>query len=431
MGKGLGRNAPCHCGSGKKYKHCCIDKDRERRRLETMEKKQQGITNLSYEFNENFKGEVDLDPKRVRQNKPFSTCRREFEEYVEGEDLHEIDIFDHFNSLGKNARDYDEHNYVIETIYWIRSKEQEIFKSLSGLLLKYTIASAICNNRVDLLPELISWLDPTEHIGEFLRTVEMLFYFGDLDALETLKRVFTEKADRVRESSSITVIGEDLYFIRLRELVTAIEYSKSSPLDGKRLYEQLKPYIASHIQVGDVEEYILSPINKGQEKAEEILTKIYRENNDDNDLLMPLRYSMAGALTKTYDIPIAKALLAAEHLEDFFYSRTIEDESIASIIIPNEKDLSYFFRKYAGILFADFWKVASMMTILPYYTDLLQGVTIIIPKEAEDLKEYLSKVLPGVLSALVDYSQRGGVINTLLAADLDRLYRETYLLKGG
>ena len=23
----LGRNAPCHCGSGKKYKQCCLAKD--------------------------------------------------------------------------------------------------------------------------------------------------------------------------------------------------------------------------------------------------------------------------------------------------------------------------------------------------------------------------------------------------------------------
>ena len=26
-GKKLGRNEPCHCGSGKKYKKCCLDKD--------------------------------------------------------------------------------------------------------------------------------------------------------------------------------------------------------------------------------------------------------------------------------------------------------------------------------------------------------------------------------------------------------------------
>ncbi len=30
-----GRNAPCHCGSGKKYKRCCLRSD-EARRLETQ-----------------------------------------------------------------------------------------------------------------------------------------------------------------------------------------------------------------------------------------------------------------------------------------------------------------------------------------------------------------------------------------------------------
>jgi len=26
-GRHLGRNDPCHCGSGRKYKHCCLAKD--------------------------------------------------------------------------------------------------------------------------------------------------------------------------------------------------------------------------------------------------------------------------------------------------------------------------------------------------------------------------------------------------------------------
>jgi hypothetical protein len=28
----LGRNEPCHCGSGKKYKQCCLGKDEEKAR---------------------------------------------------------------------------------------------------------------------------------------------------------------------------------------------------------------------------------------------------------------------------------------------------------------------------------------------------------------------------------------------------------------
>jgi len=38
--KHLGRNEPCHCGSGKKYKHCCLAKDEEAAR----EKAQQATT---------------------------------------------------------------------------------------------------------------------------------------------------------------------------------------------------------------------------------------------------------------------------------------------------------------------------------------------------------------------------------------------------
>jgi hypothetical protein len=29
----LGRNEPCHCGSGRKYKQCCLDKDESEARI--------------------------------------------------------------------------------------------------------------------------------------------------------------------------------------------------------------------------------------------------------------------------------------------------------------------------------------------------------------------------------------------------------------
>lgn len=32
MSDQTGRNDPCHCGSGKKYKHCCFQKDAERKK---------------------------------------------------------------------------------------------------------------------------------------------------------------------------------------------------------------------------------------------------------------------------------------------------------------------------------------------------------------------------------------------------------------
>ena len=34
-----GRNAPCPCGSGKKYKHCCLPKDEDAAREASAQKK--------------------------------------------------------------------------------------------------------------------------------------------------------------------------------------------------------------------------------------------------------------------------------------------------------------------------------------------------------------------------------------------------------
>lgn len=33
----VGRNDPCHCGSGKKYKHCCYAKDSEKSEVAVLE----------------------------------------------------------------------------------------------------------------------------------------------------------------------------------------------------------------------------------------------------------------------------------------------------------------------------------------------------------------------------------------------------------
>lgn len=428
MSKKIGRNDPCHCGSEKKYKHCCIDEDRRQRKESTMIEKKQRIADPFYDFIENRKKKIDFDPKRLKKNTSFSICKEKFEESIVQADLYKDQIFHSFLSLGKNARDYDEHCYVIDKVFWMKGEKPQVFKYLSGYFLKHSIASAIYTNRVDVLPELISWLDPVEHIGEFLRTVEMLFYFGDLDALKTLKRVFVEKRDEVKENSNILLWAKEMYSIRLRDLMIVIEYSKTPHLDSRRFYDQLKPYIPSHNQVGDVEELVVSPMNKGCEKAEEILTEIYRENTDPMDLLMSLKYSITGALTKTYNISVAKALLFADHLEDYFHIRIMEEERFVNLMIPEEDGLNRFFHKQLYLYFY-YWKITSMMAILPYYTDLLQEAAIITPKRASGFKEYLTSLLPGFLSALVDYSLRDGVIYTVLAADLDRLYREIYGLK--
>ncbi len=51
--KKVGRNTPCPCGSGKKYKKCCLQKDRDNRFLHFSRDTDNIISDLKYEITDN------------------------------------------------------------------------------------------------------------------------------------------------------------------------------------------------------------------------------------------------------------------------------------------------------------------------------------------------------------------------------------------
>ena len=58
----IGRNDPCPCGSGKKYKFCCMNKPKEEIDLiEDPEERQQWLKNYPYTGKERMEGRVYLD----------------------------------------------------------------------------------------------------------------------------------------------------------------------------------------------------------------------------------------------------------------------------------------------------------------------------------------------------------------------------------
>ena len=58
----IARNAPCPCGSGKKYKKCCLKKDQE------AEREKQAELRVPYEPAVIYDGEDDLDDLSNRAN---------------------------------------------------------------------------------------------------------------------------------------------------------------------------------------------------------------------------------------------------------------------------------------------------------------------------------------------------------------------------
>jgi hypothetical protein len=62
----VGRNDPCHCGSGKKYKKCCADKDAaaDRKILETNWSKAEAAAKVEAEKNAKESKETPSAPSK-------------------------------------------------------------------------------------------------------------------------------------------------------------------------------------------------------------------------------------------------------------------------------------------------------------------------------------------------------------------------------
>lgn|SRR5699024_1801965 len=87
----LGRNDPCHCGSGKKYKKCCMNKDEFIKSIEDIPANEKVFNHLSYEEVDEYSTE-ELSCKLREIGVPF-----EKETF-----LHEVEVFHSAEDLSKH-----------------------------------------------------------------------------------------------------------------------------------------------------------------------------------------------------------------------------------------------------------------------------------------------------------------------------------------
>lgn len=64
----LGRNDPCHCGSGKKYKHCCLGKEEEAGRIIHQIRQEQGINIFEHNLEEMLFDDWNYEPEDKLDN---------------------------------------------------------------------------------------------------------------------------------------------------------------------------------------------------------------------------------------------------------------------------------------------------------------------------------------------------------------------------
>jgi uncharacterized protein YecA (UPF0149 family) len=70
----IGRNDPCHCGSTKKYKKCCEEKDSAKERATLEKKYQQAVKEASKKAEDEQTAEQATNPGAVPKSVPQTSA---------------------------------------------------------------------------------------------------------------------------------------------------------------------------------------------------------------------------------------------------------------------------------------------------------------------------------------------------------------------
>ena len=225
----IGRNAPCPCGSGRKYKKCCLKLEEQRAAEERQQNANEQKLFLTGESvlsdNEDHEGGPDDDDEGYDEIEK-SESDRIWDEYKDGDFaqkaailekiiddpnlLEEFDCFELFNGLHESCQHLNDRQVFKRLTQRFKQEYPDRYKEVLGYLLQSLIQDALIEeNKTEAGKMFLEFADDAdENIDSFNRTLEQMAFDGDLDLLLSAMHKGWEK---VKDSSEIVPWGVDEY----------------------------------------------------------------------------------------------------------------------------------------------------------------------------------------------------------------------------
>lgn len=219
----IGRNDPCPCGSGKKYKKCCLSKDEEaRRQAARQEQEAPPVVRQEQEVSPRspLRQPALAKPPDPRA-KAFDARLKLFEEAdCEGQialflqTLEERELMDRemafemLNTISDEAFKRGELERFSRLMAVLREQLPEVFAEDAGYYLDWQLAIALATGDTAPIPILMREMGPlaSRHLDTFHNTLDRLYYHGHLEGLlEGLRSAWPE----VKKSRDIIEWGKE------------------------------------------------------------------------------------------------------------------------------------------------------------------------------------------------------------------------------
>jgi len=341
----IGRNDPCHCGSGKKYKKCCLEKDEEARRKEAAPppapRHKKGSDPQIEAWNARYE-EFEASDYEAR----IALFKRTLDdvELMDGEMAFEMLSGLFTPAAERNER--DRYDLLIESL---RERLPEVYKKEAHLLLENRILNALVMKRPEAVRTLTLELAELAgvHIDIWNLVESRLAYHGYLDTLvEAMRLAWPE----VRASHEIVPWGKDEFNERSLQYET-LNYIAKTPEpkgDDPALLERLVFFAGESLDVDRMRAIVghLSGQTERQWMMDDFkLAPPKRRSRDDWD-------GEAGEeeVKEVRKLDPAKINLYDLTLQFVNYAHRIEDVAWTKANLASGRIFNFIVRRHAGEL---------------------------------------------------------------------------------
>jgi hypothetical protein len=391
MAKGPGRNAPCPCGSGRKYKNCCLPADEARERAaraasataptvsvwDTPDDEPDDAADLEGFFP--LLGPPPDDALAATQDAlwerfeaaDYETQVTLFQEALKSEALDADLAFEMLADIQAEAQERGELERFDVLLEQLAREAPGFYEEDAAYYAAWAVESALARGDLARLPAALEPFarDPARGIDELLRVADQLLYYDQTaPLLDTLRRGWQP----LNRAPLILEDAVDDYTDLLSDLIV-YEWARTTPeprADDPALARQL----AAHLPPEGVAFY--------QQNAAALLGTLGRAWHA-RDFESPpraeprerrlglLAWEWAGDLWREQRVPLGRAVLAAQALLAYQIDGAAKGKSAQTMLVPARRRLERFLRDQCDMHDYREYRASAVVELVALYPAFL------------------------------------------------------------
>jgi len=411
----IGRNDPCPCGSGKKYKKCCLDKDQNEARAAA---KPREVPRLFTEAPPPAKPvipphpEMPLDPLMESINarwdefealEDFDAQIALFQRTLDEEELMDDQMaFDMLLHLYEQGVTLGHDGRFLPLLEALRERLPEAYAKNAAYFLEWRINHALATGEIGTAEALADELTASaaQDIDTFNKIADQLAYRGQVSLLA---RVLRAAWPAVKDSREIVSWGIDEFALKAAkyEIFDALEQGlPPESIEGEWLarvevYQAIEPDAVARLlgQIRGAARTSWTP------EDFDFLARRSREADPGKEKLYGLGLEFLGYLRREEGVPYSKGELARERLHEYLLQRrmgqldaqqpaakgkrTAPQPVVASGLCPDPDTLDRYFGSLLGFIFPQRYKAAAFLELLPPWLRFLEARGLIGAEQRE------------------------------------------------